>query len=169
MRRLLFDLNVVLDVLLDRPGHAEAAAGLWAAAERGRIEALLPAHGVTTIHYLAAKHGGAEIARRVVADLVNVFGIAPVDEAVIRRALTSRSRDFENAVCAASAEAAACEAIVTRDPGGFPGSPVPVLDPAAALALLDEEGGPDEVAEPRPSGRPARSTRRGPRPRRRRR
>jgi len=31
---------------------------------------------------------------------------------------------------------------VTRDPAGFKGSPVPTLNPATALALLDRGGGP---------------------------
>ncbi len=149
--RLLIDLNVVLDVLFDRPGHAEAAAGIWAAAERKQIDALVPAHGVTTVYYLAARHKGAVFARRVVADLVRVFPVAPVSDAVIHRALSLPSGDFEDAVCAAAAEAAGCEAIVTRDPAGFPDSPVPVVDPQAVLAMLEDRGGPDTVAEPSPA------------------
>jgi len=148
--RVLVDLNVMLDVLLDRPGHAEAAARIWAAAERRKIEALLPAHGITTVFYLAARHKGAEFARRVVADLVTVFPIAAVSDAVTQRALALPWRDFEDAVCAAAAEASGCEAIVTRDPAGFVDSPVPVVDPQAVLAMLDEGGGPDVIAEPPP-------------------
>jgi hypothetical protein len=43
---------------------------------------------------------------------------------------------IKDAVCAASAEAAGCEAIVTQDPAGFPDSPLPIVDPAAALGLI---------------------------------
>lgn len=160
MRRLLVDLNVVLDVLLDRAGHAEAAAGIWAAAEREQIEALIPAHGFPTVFHLTARRGGVEFARRALGDLLRVFRVAPVDEAVILRALTLPWRDFEHAVGAAAAEAAGCEAIVSRDPSGFPHPPVPVMDPAAALALLQREGGPDVVAEPGAPGWAARRPRR---------
>jgi len=55
----------------------------------------------------------------VVGDLLTVFRVAPVDDAVIGRALTLAWRDFEDAVCAAAADAAGCNAIVTRDPRGF--------------------------------------------------
>jgi hypothetical protein len=55
---------------------------------------------------------------------------------VLRRALVLAWPDFEDAVCAASAEAAGCDAIVSRDPAGFPDPPVPVIDPAAAFGLL---------------------------------
>ncbi|MBI2466950.1 MAG: PIN domain-containing protein [Candidatus Rokubacteria bacterium] len=136
MRRLLLDLNVVLDVLLDRRPHAEAAAAVWAAMEAGRGQGLLPAHAFTTVHYLASRARGARFARRTLEDLLRVFEVAPVDGAVIRSALDLAWPDFEDAVCAAAAAASGCEAIVGRDPAGFPGSPVPVVDPTTALAWL---------------------------------
>ena len=52
MKRILLDVNILLDVLLDRPPYAESASLLWAAIENGRAAGLIPAHGVTTIHYL---------------------------------------------------------------------------------------------------------------------
>ena len=148
--RLLVDLNVVLDVLLDRAPHAEAAAQLWGMVERGEAEALIPAHGFTTVFYLASKHRDAKFAREVVAGLVQVFGVAPVDQAVVQRALALAWPDFEDAVCAAAAESAGCGLLVTRDPSGFAEAPVPVVDPATALALLGRDG-PDRVSE-RPGG-----------------
>ena len=50
-----------------------------------------------------------------------------------------------------AAEAAGCEAILTRDAAGFADSPVPGVEPALWLALLEAEaaGNPDsEVHEP---------------------
>ena len=139
MKRVLVDLNVLLDVLIDREPHAAMSAAIWAAIEERRIEGLLPSHGFTTIFYLVAKQRGRAEARRVVSDLLAVFGVAAVDEAVIRRAAALDLADFEDAVGAAAAEAAACDAIVTRDPSGFRGSPVQALEPLLALALLDAE------------------------------
>lgn len=139
MRRFLVDPNVVLDVLLDRKPHVTASAALWRAIEGARIEALVPAHGFTTIFYLVAKERGPSEARRVVADLLAVFGVATVDERVLRRAMSLELADFEDSVAAAAAEAAACEAIVTRDPRGFASSPVEAVEPLLALAVLDSE------------------------------
>jgi predicted nucleic acid-binding protein len=50
MKRVLFDTNVILDVLLDREPHVEASATAWATAETGRVEGMLAAHAVTTLH-----------------------------------------------------------------------------------------------------------------------
>jgi hypothetical protein len=79
--------NVVLDVLLDREPHVTASA-LWRAIEGARIEALVPAHGFTTLFHLVTKERGPSEARRVVADLLAVFGVATVDERVLRRAMS---------------------------------------------------------------------------------
>jgi predicted nucleic acid-binding protein len=148
LRRVLFDINVVLDFVLDRSPHAAPAALLWAAAERNEIEAFLPAHGITTIFYLVARHHDQRFARRVMDDLLLVPEIAPVDGPILRRALALGWADFEDAVCAAAAEGAGCDAIISRDTKGFVKSPVRVLDPRAALALIRE--GPGRAGEPTP-------------------
>lgn len=136
MKQLLLDLNVILDVILDRRPGADTAAALWAAIEGGHGRGFIPAHGVTTIFYLLEKARGAAFARDGVEQLIGIFGVAPVNETVLRRALVFGWPDFEDAVCAAAAEASGCEAIVTRDPDGYPDPPLPVIDPAAALSAL---------------------------------
>lgn len=163
MRRVLFDINVVLDFVLDRSPHAAPAALLWAAAERNEIEAFLPAHGITTVFYVVARGHDQRFARRVMEDVLLVPQIAPVDGPVLRRALALGWPDFEDAVCAAAAEGAGCDAIISRDAKGFVKSPVRVLDPRAALALMRE--GPGRAGEPttsfRRSGKAARAKVRG--------
>jgi len=134
--RLLFDLNVVLDVLFDRRPHVEAAAGLWAAIERGEAEGMIAAHGVTTLHYLVARAASPVFARRCVANVLTVFAVAPVDAKVLSDALALEFTDFEDAVCAAAASANQCQAIVTRDRRGFKKARLPALTPAEALAIV---------------------------------
>ena len=136
MKRVLLDLNVLLDVILDRKPGVIAAAHLWARLEEGGGQGVIPAHGVTTIFYILEKAQGAAFARRAVEQLLQIFAVAPVTDVVLRRALVLAWPDFEDAVCAASAEAAGCDALVSRDVAGFPGAPLPVIDPAAALGLL---------------------------------
>ena len=161
MKRPLLDVNVVLDAVLDRRPHGPAATGLWAAVEGKRVVGLLPAHGLTTLFYLVKQGKGASAARRAVEAVLSVFEVAPVDEAVLRRALSLGWSDFEDAVCAAAAEAAGCDLVVTRDPRDFRGSPVPVVDPVTALSLLELGPGPGGVAEgPRASERSKKRRRR---------
>jgi len=139
MTRILFDTNVVLDVLLDRQPHVEASAAAWAAVETGISEGMLAAHAVTTLHYLVRKEIGTIKARRIVSALLRVFGVAAVNGAVVQEALQSPFSDFEDAVTAAAARLAGCEYIVTRDPKGFRGSPVRSLTPEAVLPILSKQ------------------------------
>ena len=136
MKRILFDTNVVLDVLLDRKPHGEASAAAWAAVEQGTVHGLIAAHAVTTIHYLIRKERGVVKAGRTVQAILRVFGVAAVDERVVQEALELASSDFEDAVTAAAARLAGCDCIVTRDPKGFRASPIRCLTPEAVMPLL---------------------------------
>jgi predicted nucleic acid-binding protein len=147
MTRLLLDVNVLLDVLLDRPPHAAAAAAVWAEVEEGRAEGLIPAHGVTTIHYLARRSRGRAFARETIGDLMSVFQVAALDESSIRRAVDLDWNDFEDAVCAVVGHASGCHALVTRNPGDYAeDAPLPVVGPAAAVALIRSDGPPGAPA-----------------------
>ena len=139
MKRVLFDINVVLDVLLDRKPYVETGAAAWATVETGIAEGLLAAHAVTTVHYLVRKEMGAAKARRIISAILRVFRVAAVDGAVIQEALQLPCSDFEDAVTAAAARLSGCDYIVTRDPKGFRGSPVRPLTPEAVAPLLVKE------------------------------
>lgn len=136
MKRVLLDVNVVLDVLLDRAPFADASSAVWAAVEQGQAEGLLSAHAVTTLHYLNARAVGVRMAREATDALLSVFEVASVDDAVLHAALALSWHDFEDAVTAAAAKRAKCQALVTRNPSGFKGSPIRVLTPSEAVAWL---------------------------------
>lgn len=136
MRRVLVDLNVVLDVLLDRQPFVTDSSALWEQIETRRLEGALAAHAITTLHYLASRRRGRAFADRCVAQVLTVFQVATVDEIVVRRALSLGWDDFEDAVTALAAEGAECDAIATRDPRGYRGASVPALLPAAIVARL---------------------------------
>jgi predicted nucleic acid-binding protein len=137
MRRILLDVNVMLDVLLDRQPFADAASAVWAFAERGVVAGFLSAHAVTTIHYLNARAVGSTAAGETANALLTVFDVAPVDRAVLDSALAFGWEDFEDAVTTAAAKRAQCDAIVTRNPKDFPRSPVRVLTPVEVVAWLE--------------------------------
>ena len=53
--KILFDTNVVLDVLLNRAPYSEVAVELFAAVEKRKIQGYLCAATITTVDYLATK------------------------------------------------------------------------------------------------------------------
>jgi len=139
VKRILVDTNVILDVLLDRQPHAAASSLVWRYVETGAIEGRIAAHSVTTLHYLVQKARGAAAAKRTVAILLSVFGVAAVDISVLSDALSVGLHDFEDAVTAAAAAADRCDWIVSRDLRGFRNTAVPCITPEALGPLLDTE------------------------------
>ncbi|MCX6623609.1 MAG: PIN domain-containing protein [Acidobacteria bacterium] len=135
--RVLVDVNVVLNVLLDREPHVAASSAVWTAIETGAVEGLLAAHAITTIHYPVRKEQGPARVRRTVGARLRVFGMAPVDEDVLQEALHLPGADFEDSVSAVAARSAGCELIVTRDPKGYRGGPVRALAPEASVPILN--------------------------------
>lgn len=136
MKTLFLDLEVLLDVLLDRFPAAEPAATLWAAVETRKARGLVTAHAVTTIHALMKRSRGGAFADRGVSHLLAVFNVARVSESVLNAALSLRLTAFDDAVSAAAAAAGRCDLLVSRDPARFRGSPVEVVSPGEALARI---------------------------------
>ncbi|MGH8502382.1 MAG: PIN domain-containing protein [Gammaproteobacteria bacterium] len=130
---MLFDLNVFLDVLQERKPHYSSSAAALSKALTGDIIGVFPAHGVTTLYYLVARHMNKTRADGLVDWLIDRFDIAPVDRTTLVRARSLKLRDFEDAVVAAAAEVTACAVIVTRNIADFSRSPVTALSPEEFL------------------------------------
>ncbi len=134
--RVLVDVNVTLDVLAKREPHYAASAAVWALVEQGEIEGHLAAHTVTTLYYLLAKHLNRRQANLSLAKLLQVFGVAAVDQQVILKALALGWKDFEDAVQMAAAFNAKIDYLVTRNPKDFKDELVRVLQPGDLIALF---------------------------------
>jgi predicted nucleic acid-binding protein len=136
MTRVLIDLNVILDVLLDRRPYVATSSAVWAAVETGRVEGLLAAHAVTTIHYLVRKEQSAAKVKEMLKALLRVFRVAAVDAGVIEGSLDLPCPDFEDAVTSCAAERAGCDLVITRDRKGFEGGRIRAVTPEAAIVMF---------------------------------
>jgi predicted nucleic acid-binding protein len=135
--RVLFDTNVLLDVLLEREPYVQVATRLVAAVDNGRIEGSICATAVTTLYYVGAKDFGRRRAHEHVRTLLSVFEVAPVDRDVLQRALDDDGfSDYEDAVAHEAAQAAGASAIVTRNRRDFAKATIPVLEPLELLAAI---------------------------------
>lgn len=140
---ILFDTNVVLDVLLDREPFAADAATLLSKVEQNQISGYLCASTVTTIHYLIAKALGSQEAVRHIQSLLSLFNVAPVNRGVLEQALAASFSDFEDAVLHAAACHAGVQSIVTRNVRDFSKATLPVFTPVElinALQVLGSQG-----------------------------
>jgi predicted nucleic acid-binding protein len=134
--RVLFDTNVVLDLLLKREPFASSAARLFAHVEQGRIQGVLGATTITTIYYLTAKVADRTTARASIRALITLFDVAPVTRSVIENALVESVPDFEDAVLYEAGKHYGVDGIVTRNGEHFHNSGIAVYTPPELLAYL---------------------------------
>lgn len=126
---MLFDVNVLLDVLLDRKPWAADSTLLLDAAERGRIVGHVAGHTITTAYYIIARNAGARKAGAAVTDLLRILKVVPVEAVDFAQALVLGMADCEDAVQAATAAKIGADYIATRNERDFRRSPVKARSP----------------------------------------
>lgn len=137
--KVLFDTNVLLDVVLARVPFVENAAYLLESVERGKIQGFISATTVTDIHYLVKRHTkSAEIAITTISKLLILMEVCAVDRGVIQQAMDMGLSDFEDAIQVAAAITTSLDVIVTRDVVGFIGSPIPIMSPEELVKQLNQ-------------------------------
>ncbi len=137
--RILFDTNVILDVLLDREPFSSKAAKLFSLVESGELSGIICATTITTLHYLARKVVGTESATKEITKLMTLFEVATVNRSVLDAALSSGFNDFEDAVVHEAALYQGAQGIVTRDLTGFKKSKINVYSPEELLLMLESK------------------------------
>ncbi len=129
MKRVLLDLNVLLDVIQEREPHYEKAARVLSRVASGEMAGCFPGHGVTTIHYVIKRLLGAEEAEQAVDWILGKLEVVPEEASTFLRARSLEFDDFEDAVVASAAEQAKCDRIITRNIEDFGKSPVTAVTP----------------------------------------
>lgn len=131
---VLFDLNVILDILENRePFVRESVQSLARVVSLPKSRAYVATHAVTTAFYILRKHLGLSVARTALRKLLKVFSVLPATEGVLVAALDVNCPDYEDGVSFLAAEKAHCDCIVTRNVSDFAESPIPVFSPAGFL------------------------------------
>lgn len=134
--RVLFDLNIVLDVLQQREPFYETSVQLLAYAETGKIVGYIAPHSLTTLFYLIEKDQSSSHAKVAITSLLQVLEVASVDQSTIEQALSLPYEDFEDAVQMMAAVQCKAEYLVTRNVKDFQPAPLSVIQPSELLALI---------------------------------
>ncbi len=137
MMRILWDTNVILDVLLKREPWVKEASVLWQANDESQIIGYMVASTLTDIFYGSRRAKDLNAARTAVRLCLEAFEICPVDRQTLEQADSLPGNDFEDNLQIACAALGGLDAIVTRDKDDFKGSPVPILTPTEMLAQLE--------------------------------
>jgi len=134
--KVLFDTNVILDVMLLREPFLKSSALLLAEVERKNIEGFVCSTTVTTIHYLVEKTKNRKVALSQIDSLLKIFQVTQVDKSCLESALKSKITDFEDAVLNESAYRERVDGIVTRNEKDFKQSKLTIYNPEELLKIL---------------------------------
>ena len=129
--RLLIDINVLLDVALQRPG-APASARLLGLCGR-QHEAWLAWHSIATLAYLIERQQSAISGRDFIRGMLDWADVAHTGKADALAALDLPMGDFEDALQVAAAMACGAQFVITRNQRDFKNSPIPALSPDVFL------------------------------------
>ncbi|MGB4115706.1 MAG: PIN domain-containing protein [Polaromonas sp.] len=131
--RLLIDINVILDVIFQRPGQASSSALMSNCSQEH--QAWLAWHSVATLSYLIERQQNAKRAHEAISELLTWAQVAATSHADALMALQLPMADFEDAMQASAAMACSAQYIITRNVRDFAKSPVPAITPEGFLQL----------------------------------
>lgn len=134
--KILFDTNVILDVMLLRYPFFKAATLLLAEVENKNIEGYICSTTATTIYNLVSKVKGPSEAKQLIKGLLLIFNISKVDKTTLESALNSDFKDYEDSVLHESALRTGVQGIVTRNIKDFSNSKLTIFDPEELLKII---------------------------------
>lgn len=119
MRKVLFDTNIILDIILEREPFYEEAVKLFELLDKDKISAYVSATTITDIYYIAKKVKGHKKSHEFISNLVEIVNILGIDKEIILNALSKEMKDFEDAIQLTASELNKIEYIVTRNKNDF--------------------------------------------------
>ena len=137
--RILFDTNVIIDVVQKREPHFESSYKVFQIAVKGDVESMVPASILTDIYYvirpsLKSKAAAREAIRQLTSllEVCDTKGMDAID------ALDLPMVDYEDAVVASIAAREKVDFIITRNTKDYVESPVPAISPDDYLTRFGE-------------------------------
>ncbi len=132
--KIVFDTNVILDVLIEREPFVEVSSRAFDIIDRKGVSGAMTANTVTDLFFLYRKHQPDSATRKeALRTLMSALEVLDTTRAICFSALDSPISDFEDAVVAESAKAWSADFIVTRDADGFSDSTIKAITPDELL------------------------------------
>ena len=134
--KVLFDTNIILDVLLNREPFVVNSALLMAHVEKKDIDGYLCATTITTLDYLLSKALNKRESRAGIQKLLSLFRISEVNSTVLDLSVNSGFSDFEDAVQYFSGVCSEVNALLTRNIKDYKKTELPVYTPDELLQII---------------------------------
>ena len=118
--KVFLDTNIVLDLLLQRPGYEESAK-ILELQEQGKIRTCASVLTMVNAAYIFRKSVGATLAVVNLRYLSAFLEVLPMDNDMLQKAISMEGPDFEDQFQAVCASTNGCDVIITRNTKDFKG------------------------------------------------
>jgi hypothetical protein len=135
MKKVLIDINIILDFFNKRNFYELAKQVIQLCSDK-KIQGYVCAHEITTLSYFLEKNKENEIVNKILVSIMDTFTVIPIDENILRNALNSEIKDFEDAVIEVSSLQNDIDYIISRDKEDFAKSRVFCLEPKDFLSTM---------------------------------
>ena len=112
---ILVDVNVCLDLLLDRHPHVEFSGQIFELAEQNELSVTVSGLSFDTLFYIMRPTLGAEASTQILKEFSKHVQVGAVNHSVVQQALEAEWKDLEDALQYYCALESGCSALVTRN------------------------------------------------------
>lgn len=117
-RRILFDTNIVLDLIQCRPGY-EAAAQILQRQEDGEVDICISILSMADIAYVLKKTVSTPLIVLTLKQISSIITVVPMDDGQLQDAILLDGPDFEDILQLCCAAANGCSLVLTHNPRDF--------------------------------------------------
>jgi len=138
MNRIFIDTDIILDLLAKREPFYRYSAELFTLIDNGRVKGFISPVIVTNLHYILCRLRDKKHAAANLQKLTTLLTILPVNEKIIKLALASEFKDFEDAVQYYTAVENNLKYLLTRNKKDYKTAEITILSAEEFLGLYKQ-------------------------------
>ncbi len=138
MENVFIDTDVIVDFLTDRKPFSLESAKIFSLIDQKKIKGCVSSLSFSNLYYVLRKFGTHKKVISSLQDLSELVGILKVDSDIVKSALTSDFKDFEDSIqYFAAQEQKKVDCIITRNIKDYKDSSLPVMTPETFLVTFE--------------------------------
>ena len=138
MNNVFIDTDVIIDFLVDRKPFSMEAAVLFSLIDQNKLKGFVSSLCFSNLYYILRKVGSHKKVIKSLQDLSDIVEILEVESGIIKSALLSEFKDFEDAIqYFSSMKFKNIECIITRNIKDYKDSYLPVMTPETFLVTFE--------------------------------
>ena len=138
MENVFIDTDVIVDFLTDRKPFSLESAKIFSLIDQKKIKGCVSSLSFSNLYYVLRKFGTHKKVISSLLDLSELVDILKVDSDIVKSALTSDFKDFEDSIqYFAAQEHKNVDCIITRNIKDYKDSSLPVMTPETFLVTFE--------------------------------